>query len=67
MTGSAPRKTRAMMYEQQLCHLPASVDEMYWRIEALASIESRVSKAPSHSNIKILLDYRLREGSTGRV
>lgn len=36
MTGSAPRKTRAMMYEQQLCHLPASVDEMYWRIEALA-------------------------------
>lgn len=36
MTGSAPRKTRAMMYEQQLCHLPASVDEMYRRIEALA-------------------------------
>lgn len=65
MTGSAPRKTRAMMYEQQLCHLPASVDEMYWRIEALASIESRVSKARSHSNIKILLDDLL-EGRIDR-
>lgn len=33
MTNSLPMKTRAMMYEQQLDHLPRLVDEMYRRIE----------------------------------
>lgn len=32
MTNSLPMKTRAMMYEQQLDHLPRLVDEMYRRI-----------------------------------
>ena len=36
MTNSLPMKTRAMMYEQQLDHLPRLVDEMYRRIETLA-------------------------------
>ena len=36
MSGSSPIKTRAMMYEQQLSHLPASVDDMYGKIAALS-------------------------------
>ena len=36
MSGSSPIKTRAMMYEQQLSHLPASVDDMYGKIVALS-------------------------------
>lgn len=36
MSGSSPIKTRAMMYEQQLSHLPDSVDDMYSKIAALS-------------------------------
>lgn len=36
MSGSSPIKTRAMMYEQQLSHLPTSVDDMYGKIAALS-------------------------------